>query len=189
MAQEFGSLLRTIIQTVDRYGLKRRNLRKHKPVVLRFLDSVASRDFSSELADKYKKRFQKSGSKMFTFLDHDGVPWNNNNAEHAIKSFAKFRRHADGRFTERSMKEYLVLASVVGTCEFNNVNVLKFLLSKETTLEGLFKMVGRRTKPPGGARVAARCEENRQSLDEFTIAGASTIATPQMVLDSRGEGS
>ena len=189
MAQEFGSLLRTIIQTVDRYGLKRRNLRKHKPVVLRFLDSVASRDFSSELADKYKKRFQKSGSKMFTFLDHDGVPWNNNNAEHAIKSFAKFRRHADGRFTERSMKEYLVLASVVGTCEFNNINVLKFLLSEETTLEGLFNMVGRRTKTPGGARVAARCEESPQFLDEFTLAGASATATPQMVLDSRGEGS
>ena len=189
IAQEFGTLLRTIIQTVDRYGLKSRHLRKHKPAVVRFLDSVGSRDLSSELANKYKKRFQKSGAKMFTFLDHDGVPWNNTNAEHAIKRFAKFRAHADGRFTERSLKEYLVLVSVFETCEFNNVNVLKFLLSKETTLEGLFKMAGRRAKTPGGARVVARCEENRQSLDEFTIAGASTIATPQMVLGSRGEGS
>ena len=186
MAQEFGSLLRTIIQTVDRYGLKRRNLRKHKPVVLRFLDSVASRDFSSELADKYKKRFQKSGSKMFTFLDHDGVPWNNNNAEHTIKRFAKFRTHANGRFTERSLKEYLVLVSIFETCEFNNVNVLKFLLSKETTLEGLFKMAGRRTKTPGGARVVARYEESPQFLDEFILAGASTKTMPQMQLDSRG---
>ena len=116
---------------------------------------------------------------MFTFLDHDGVPWNNTNAEHAIKRFAKFRTHADGRFTERSLKEYLVLVSIFETCEFNNVNVLKFLLSKETTLEGLFKMAGRRTKTPGGARVVARYEESRQSLDEFTLAGASTTATPQ----------
>jgi hypothetical protein len=188
IAQEFGTLLRTIIETVDRYGLKSRHLRKHKPAAFRFLDSVASRDFSSELANKYKKRFQKSGAKMFTFLDHDGVPWNNTNAEHAIKRFAKFRMNADGRFTERSLKEYLVLVSVFETCEFNNVNVLKFLLSKETTLEGLFKMAGRRTKAPGGAQVRAGCEESRQSLDEFTFAGASATATPQTALDRQEEG-
>jgi hypothetical protein len=81
---------------------------------------------------------------MFTFLKHDGVPWNNNNAEHAIKRFAKYRRDADGRFTERTLIEYLALASVFETSEFNNVNVLKFLLSKETTLAGLLKMAGRR---------------------------------------------
>jgi hypothetical protein len=85
MAQEFGTLLRTIIETVDRWGLKSRHLRKHKRSVHRFLESVASAEFSSALANKYKKRFEKSGGKMFTFLDHDGVPWNNNNAEHAIK--------------------------------------------------------------------------------------------------------
>jgi hypothetical protein len=80
---------------------------------------------------------------MFTFLDHDGVPWNNNNAEHAIKRFAKYRRDADGRFTARTLEEYLVLASVFETCEFNNVNVLQFLLSKEATLKGLLRMAGR----------------------------------------------
>jgi hypothetical protein len=144
VAKKLGALLREIIQTVDRYGLKNRHLRKHKRVVSRFLESVVSTDFLSELANKYKKRFQKSGEKMFTFLDHDGVPWNNNNAEHAIKRFAKYRRMADGQFTERTLKEYLVLASVFETCEFNNVNVLKFLLSKETTLAGLFKMARRK---------------------------------------------
>jgi hypothetical protein len=107
------------------------------------LDSVASTDFTSLLANNYKKRFQKSGEKMFTFLDDDGVPWNNNNAEHAVKRFAKYRRNTDGYFTERSLQEYLVLATVFETCEFNNVNVLRFLLSKETTLEGLLKMAGR----------------------------------------------
>ena len=131
---------------MDSYGLKRRHLHKHKRATFRFLDSVTSADFSSQLAIKYKKRFQKSGEKMFTFLDHDGVPWNNNNAEHAIKRFAKYRRSADGCFTERTLQEYLVLASVFETCEFNNVNVLEFLLSKETTLDGLLKMAGRKTR-------------------------------------------
>jgi predicted RecB family nuclease len=146
VAQEFGTLLRTIIQTVDRYGLKSRHLRKHKAAVLEFLDAVGSREFSSELANKYKKRFQKSGAKMFTFLDYDGVPWNNNNTEHAMKRFAKLRRHAEGRFTERSLQEYLMLVSLFETCEVNNVNILKFLLSKETTLDGLFRMAGRKKR-------------------------------------------
>ena len=81
---------------------------------------------------------------MFTFLDYDGVPWNNNNAEHAIKRFAKYRRDADGRFTERTLNKYLILATFFETCEFNNVNVFKFLLSKETSLAGLFKMARRK---------------------------------------------
>ena len=42
--------------------------------------------------------------------------------------FAKYRRNADGRFTER------------------NLNVLKFLLSKETKLEGLLRMAGRKAR-------------------------------------------
>ena len=57
--------------------------------------------------------------------------------------FAKYRRDADGRFTERTLEEYLVLASVFETCAFNNVNVLQFLLSREATLTGLLRMAGR----------------------------------------------
>jgi hypothetical protein len=143
MGQQFGELLRTIIDTVDRYGLRRRHLHKHKRSVENFLDKVAAATYSSPFATKYQKRFGKYGDKMFTFLEHDGIPWNNNNAEHAIKRFAKYRRNTDGMFTQRSLEEYLVLATVFETCAFNNVNILKFLLSKEATLEGLLRMAAR----------------------------------------------
>ena len=102
-----------------------------------------------------------------TFLHHDGVPWNNNNAEHAIKRFAKYRRDAGGRFTERTLREYLVLASVFETCEFNNVNVLKFLLAKETTLEGLLKMAGRR------AQTSREVSLDNNSKQNYTALGSS----------------
>jgi len=147
LAQGFGSLLRPIIETIDHYGLKRRHLAKHKREVHRFLKSIEALTPDSELVGKYRNRFLKYWPKMFTFLDFDGVPWNNNNAEHAIKRFAKYRRNADGCYTERSLKEYLVLASVLETCEFNRVNVLKFLLSKETSLGGLLRMAGRKSEP------------------------------------------
>jgi hypothetical protein len=143
MAQQFGELLRTIIDTVDRYGLWRRHLHKHKRSVERLLDKIAAATYSSPFATKYQKRFGKYSQRLFTFLEYDGIPWNNNNAEHAIKRFVKYRRDANGKFTQRSLEEYLVLATVFETCAFSNVNILKFLLSKEATLEGLLRMAGR----------------------------------------------
>ena len=55
---------------------------------------------------------------------------NNNNAEHAIKGFARVRRFADGRFTEDSIREYLVMLSVAETCGYQNIEVLEFLLAQ-----------------------------------------------------------
>jgi hypothetical protein len=67
-------MLRKIIETVGSRGLKSSYLRKHKRPVVRFLDSVASRDFLSSLATNYKRRFQKSGLKMFTFWTMTAYP-------------------------------------------------------------------------------------------------------------------
>jgi predicted RecB family nuclease len=137
LSQQFGRLLKHVIASVDRFGLRQRYLRRHKGDVTGFLEEVGSTSYKSGVALRYKKRFDKYGSKMFTFLERDGVPWNNNNAEHAIKRFAKHRRDNDGRYSERTLKSYLVLATLFETCAFNNINVLKFLLSKERRLEGL----------------------------------------------------
>jgi predicted RecB family nuclease len=146
LTEAFGRMLRAIVNTVDRFGLKRRHLNRHTKEVEGFMRYQAAAVFTSELANKYKKRFERHGSKMFTFIAHDGVPWNNNNAEHAIKRFVKYRRENDGRYSERTVKVYLVLASIFETCEFNNVNVLKFLLSKEKSLQGLLRMGARKNK-------------------------------------------
>jgi transposase IS66 family protein len=155
LAQGFGLLVRPIIETTDRHGLKKRHLGKHKKEVDQFLRQVDSIEPASALTDKYRKRFLKYWTKMFTFLDYDAVPWNNNNAEHAIKRFAKYRRNADGCYTERSLQEYLVLASVLETCEYNGVNSLTFLLSEENSLSGLLRMAGREPEPPASTPEAA----------------------------------
>lgn len=86
---------------------------------------------SSEVAHKYQRRIEKYGDRLFTFLDYDGVPWHNNNAEHAIKAFARYRRFADGRFTKRSVSDYLTLLSIVQTCEYQGEKVLQFLLNSD----------------------------------------------------------
>jgi hypothetical protein len=132
IVQAFALVMRPIIETVDRYGLTKRRLQKHKIAAMRFVEKVVGNRMSSEAARKYQTRIEKYGDRLFTFLDYDGVPWNNNNAEHAIKAFARYRRFADGRFTKKSVRNYLTILSVVQTCEYQGEKVLKFLLTGET---------------------------------------------------------
>jgi hypothetical protein len=134
VVQPFASLFRTIIETIDKYGLKRRHLHKHKHQAQEFLQSMREMKLESDCAVRYQERFAKYGDRLFTFLDYNGVPWNNNNAEHAIKRFVKYRRDADGRFTEKSLGDHLVLLSVLVSCEYKTLPVLRFLLSQAAEL-------------------------------------------------------
>jgi hypothetical protein len=97
----------------------------------RFYRSVVTHDCQSEAALSWVGRFKKNRDKLFTFLNYDGVPWNNNNAEHAIKAFAKLRDVIEGSSTEKGIKEYLVLLSVCQTCKYSGVDFLDFLRSGE----------------------------------------------------------
>ena len=67
---------------------------------------------------------------MFTFLRHDGVPWNNNNAENAIRQFAYYREETTGVVREETLSDYLVLLSLCHTCRYKGVSFLKFLRSR-----------------------------------------------------------
>jgi hypothetical protein len=131
LAAEFGKLLRSVVGTIDRYGLKRRHLHKHKVDVARFFRDLATRAYRSELAEGYQKRLARNEARLFTFLDHDNVPWNNNPAEHAIKAFARFRELYDGQMSEEGLSDHLVLLSAQQTCKYRGVNYLKFLLAGE----------------------------------------------------------
>ena len=125
----FGTLLRAIIATVDEHGLKRRHLRKHKRDVSAYFGGLSEQTFHSAAAEELRKRLLKHRDKLFTFLDHDGVPWNNNNAENAIKRFAYYREDTKGSLCEAGLGDYLVLLSVCQTCRYKGVSFLRFLMS------------------------------------------------------------
>lgn len=139
IAHHFAVLLCAIVETIDQFGLKRSHLHKHRKAATRFTDYVGSQCYSSEIAQKYQKRIRKYGERMFTFLGHDDVPWNNNNAEHALKKFAKFTALSDGQFTERTLNEACALLTVLETCEFNNINKLNFILSGQHGIGSILK--------------------------------------------------
>jgi predicted RecB family nuclease len=143
---DFTGLIRPIVETVDRRGLKSRFLGKHRGRVSRFYKGLTDEFGSSDAAKKVMDRLKKNRKALFTFLDHDDVPWNNNNAEHAIKAFAMLRRGIEGTTTEKGIHEYLVLLSVCETCRFKNVNFLDFLRSR---MKDIDKFVARRRMPSG----------------------------------------
>ena len=131
----FAGLLRPMIDTIDRYGLKKHFLKKHVVFTERFFRELLKTHFTSEAAQRCKTRFEKNRNKLFTFLEYDGVPWNNNNAEHAIKAFARLRRVIEGITTQKGTEEYLVLLSVCQTCKYQGLDFLDFLRSGEKDIE------------------------------------------------------
>ena len=132
IATDFAGLLRSIVETIDRYGLKACHLHKHKKEVELFYRTLLRRERNSEVAREWARRFDRNRAKLFTFLDHDGVPWNNNNAEHAIKAFALLRNAIGSSSTPKGMEEYLVLLSISETCRFMGKDFLGFMRSGAT---------------------------------------------------------
>ena len=131
LAMAFTMLLKPMLETLDRYGLKRYLLRKHLSAVDGFYRQISGEVPQSEIVAKLKDRLEKNRDKLFTFLRFDGVPWNNNNAEHAVKSFASLRHVIGGLTTEKGLREYLVLLSLCQTCKYMGVDFLDFLRSGE----------------------------------------------------------
>jgi predicted RecB family nuclease len=131
MVSGFARVLKEVVETIDRFGLKKHFLRKHRRSVDRFYRQITLTDPQSEVAIKCKERFEKNRDKLFTFLDYDGVSWNNNNAEHAIKAFAALRTVLRGSSTQKGIEDYLILLSVCQTCKYMGVDFLDFLRSGE----------------------------------------------------------
>lgn len=131
----FGTLLRSIVATIDEHGLKRWRLRKHRQDVARFFRLVESLPVRSDVTRAVQQRLLKYRTKLFTFLDYNGVPWNNNNAENAIKRFAYYRRHVSGMMTANGIVDYLTLLSLYQTCRCKGLNFWKFLVSRNQDID------------------------------------------------------
>lgn len=153
---DFASLLKPMIDTIDRHGLKRHFLNKHLKAVDHFYKNLKHKEFTSEPALSYQQRFEKNRDKLFTFLNHGGVPWNNNNAEHAIKAYTRrFRAISCGASTPKAMSENLILLSVCQTCKYMGVDFLDFLRSGEKDIQAFAESRRRRRRRTTPIRPAA----------------------------------
>jgi hypothetical protein len=133
----FGVLLRKIIETIDRYGLKKNHLHKHIKDTDRFFKDYVEQTYKNELAIKCTRRLKKSWPYLWIFLYHDGVPWNNNNAEVAIKAFAQHRRGVNGQMHEKGIINYVEMLTVAQTCRYRNISFLDFLRKEQGIWENI----------------------------------------------------
>jgi hypothetical protein len=130
-----GELITPILQAVEKYGLKTRHLRKFKLNVDSFYEKFINDNvYTSDTTQTFQKRFIKCREKLFVFLDIDGIPWNNNAAERAIRHLA-VQRKISGTFGKETTPHYLRLLSVTQTCRFQNKSLLQFLLSGEKDID------------------------------------------------------
>jgi hypothetical protein len=148
LVSAFSTLMRAIVSTIDARGLKKQALGKHREAAKRFVREVVESNPTSGVVDAYRQRLERYGERMFTFLDHDGVPWNNAHAEHAIRRFARYRDKADGYLTVAGLEAYLVLLSLFQTCAYRDVDYLTFLLSQERSFSGSSERRRRKRLPP-----------------------------------------
>jgi len=128
-------LLVSIFTDIDRYGLKARHLHKHQKEVDRFYrTTIEGVESTCEIVAKYQKRFLRFRESIFRFLNVDGLPWNNNTAEQAIRHLA-IQRKISGSFSATGADEYLRLLGISQTCRFQDKSFLKFLLSGEKAVD------------------------------------------------------
>ena len=115
--------------------MKARHLSKHRKAVDRFYrDRIDVQASSCEVVSKYQKRFQRYRESMFLFLQYDGIPWNNNMAERAIRHLA-IQRKISGSFYRPIAVQYLRLLGIGQTCRFQDKSFLRFLLSEEKDVD------------------------------------------------------
>jgi hypothetical protein len=122
-------LLVPIVGDIERYGLKTLHLRKHrKRVDCFYRDFIDVPSGQQEILLKYRKCFERYRNSMFTFLNEDEIPWNNNAAERALRHLA-VQRKISGDFSEKGARRYFRLLAIAQTCRFQNKSFLGFLLS------------------------------------------------------------
>jgi predicted RecB family nuclease len=131
----FKDLLVPMMADVQRYGLKRRHLNKHRRRVEAFYSKwICGKEYADEIIRTYQKRFLRYRESLFRFLDEDGIPWNNNTAERGIRQLA-VQRKISGFFYERGAKSYLTLLGIAQSCRFQEKSFLRFLLSGESDVD------------------------------------------------------
>jgi hypothetical protein len=71
---------------------------------------------------------------LFRFLTEDGIPWNNNMAERAIRHLA-IQRKISRCFYKRVAVQYLRMLGIAQSCRFQTKSFLRFMLSGERNMD------------------------------------------------------
>ncbi len=88
---------------------------------------LASAAYTDRDCIRYTKRLKREINDLFTFLEHDGVKYHNNDSERALRMIAVIRKILFGNRSEKGMRMTETLCTVYATCELRGVNFCTFV--------------------------------------------------------------
>ncbi len=74
------------------------------------------------------KRLRREKGMLFTFLKEDGVDWNNNAAERALRSSVVIRKITYGNQSDEGARAHAVLMSIRETCTLRKENFFEYAM-------------------------------------------------------------
>ena len=74
------------------------------------------------------KRLRRERGMLFTFLEQDGVDWNNNAAERALRSSVVIRKITYGNQSDEGAHAHAVLMSIRETCGLRRENFFDYAM-------------------------------------------------------------
>jgi hypothetical protein len=107
------------------------------------VDKIRAEEPANDAIRRLLDRFEKFGPSLFTYLEHDDVPPDNNAAERPLRHFVTQRKVSGNFVSPEVMDVYAVLLSLEKTCKLNDVSyeaVLPLLLKGDVT--SVFKQLG-----------------------------------------------
>ncbi len=130
---ELRNLIILIFASIERYGSKKQHFNKYCKSLDVFYNQILLNDcYNSEITLKYQTLLKKHWTNLFTFLEFDNIPWNNNMAERGLRHLA-VQRKISTHFNN-GIKDYLLFLGIMQTCRFQDKSFLKFLLSGRKNL-------------------------------------------------------
>ena len=130
-SREFGKRkTKQILKTYFQFSQLYKNIRKKlnqpfssyiKKKFRKIFDSISeSHSLDPTPLERIKLSLQKNKEKYFTFLDHPGIPMDNNKAERALRHLVIKRKTSFGSKTQRGAETTGILASVILSLKWNN---------------------------------------------------------------------
>ena len=91
IARRFGALLREIVETIDTHGLKDAKFGQAQEIGHRIHRARRRHEMRNRGRACAQKENRKEQAQTVHIPHYDGIPWNNNNAEHAVRAFTRLR--------------------------------------------------------------------------------------------------
>ena len=88
------------------------------------MKALLEKDWKDKDVVRISKELQKRLNMLFTFVEVEGVPWHNNDAERAIRKGVLVRKISGGRRTWKGAEIFQVLLSISETAKKNGENFI-----------------------------------------------------------------